>query len=109
MGKILDIMKRLNPNLALQHDDSVLITFITIAQAIVNNEEIEPDKLELATALLTLHYIDMPTVSNISSKTIGNVSISYSNDNGKDKWMKLYESLINGIDVNELTLYYVGI
>lgn len=105
---IIALMTQLSPELTTRFTDEQQNTFISISKVILP-EDIESDRKDLALALLTLDMLSTPERSNISSTSIGNVSISYKGSSGISKWKLMYNSLVSGEDNGDLQLLYRGI
>lgn len=105
---IIALMTQLSPALTTKFTEGQQVTFIGISRVIIP-EDVDDSKKDLALALLTLDMLSSPERSNISSTSIGSVSISYKGASGISKWKELYNSLINGQDSDDLQLLYRGI
>ena len=105
---VLTIMEQLSPNIKISNTTETLSKFISIADIIVENTEVETKNKDLAVALLSLDMVTIPETSSIRSTSIGDVTISYSGK-GTTKWKSMYDSLVDGVYIGDLSMLYRGI
>lgn len=107
---VLERIKLLDPSLSSKYSDEQLLIYIELAYAYVSTiEDLDETKLVMAVALKTLSMASLPENSSLSSKKIKDVEITYYQGQGKNKWDSLFDSLLNGSNDSDLSLYYVGI
>ncbi|MGL5712351.1 MAG: hypothetical protein ACRCX2_04975 [Paraclostridium sp.] len=108
---VLETIKMLDPTVSSRYTDTQLTTYISIANASIklSGVNIPAEKLVLAVSLKTLSMVTLPENSSMSRKKIKDVEVAYYQGQGKSKWDTLFDSLVNGEDVDGKKLEYVGI
>lgn len=106
--EVLELIKVLDPTISLRYTDEQLLIFIEIASTLVS-PDIPDDKEVLAVALLTLDMLSKPEQSNITSKQIAGVRMTYTAGASTSKWKEMYDSLVSGEATSETSVHYVGI
>lgn len=107
---ILQIMEDLYSPLYTRYTMSQMSHIIEIARVVTIGNGLTGTAVDLGLALISLDLLSTPDRSNVTSKRVKGVQIEFSDSKvGYSNWRLMYDSLVDGIMSDELSLYYVGI
>lgn len=108
--EVINTIKLLDPTISSRFTDEQIQSYIEISLSVMDAYSgLDSNKIVLAVSLKTLSLLTLPENSSLSKKKIKDVEITYYQGQGRSKWDSLFDSLVNGGDISDKSLFYIGI